>query len=76
VDKTIKQLIADILDMDANSINESTSADKIDSWDSTNHLNICFAVEQELGIRLEVLEMESMTSFANIMKVVHAKQNS
>ena len=69
----IKQLMADILNIDSRSIDDSTSIDNIESWDSMNHLNICLALEQEFNISLEVDEMESMISFYDIVQVISTK---
>ena len=73
MEEQIKELLADILNIDSNSIDESTSMDNTSSWDSMNHLNICFGIEQEFAITLEVFEMESMTSFYDIIQVVEQK---
>ncbi|MBF0381426.1 MAG: acyl carrier protein [Magnetococcales bacterium] len=69
----IKKLMGDVLDVDAQSIDESTSMDTLASWGSLAHLNICFAVEQEFAIRLEIKEMESMVSYVNIVAVLQAR---
>ena len=73
MEKKIIEILADVLNIDPNSIDESTSMDNTASWDSMNHLNVCFGIEQEFGISLEVFEMESMTSFYDIVQVVSAK---
>ncbi len=73
MEEQIKELLADILNIDPNSIDESTSMDNTSSWDSMNHLNICFGLEQEFSITLEVFEMESMISFYDIVQVVEQK---
>jgi acyl carrier protein len=75
VEGIIKALMGDILDMDAQSIDESTSMESLDAWGSLAHLNICFAVEQEFGIRLEVSEMEEMVSYVNIVAVLKARKD-
>ncbi len=68
--------MGDILDMDAQSIDESTSMESLAMWGSLAHLNICFAVEQEFAIRLEVQEMEEMVSFVNIVAVLKAREDA
>ncbi len=73
MEEQIKRLMADILAMDPQAIDESTTMEGVSSWGSLAHLNICFAVEQEFDLRLEVEEMESMVSYAAILKVVKAR---
>lgn len=73
MEEQIKQLMADILDLNPASIDESTSMDSVDGWDSFNHLTLCLAMEQEFGIVLEVDEMESMTSYYDICQIIQVK---
>jgi len=73
MEEQIKELLVDILNIDPNSVDESTSMDNTASWDSMNHLNICLSIEQEFGITLEIFEIESMTSFYDVVQVVETK---
>jgi len=73
MEEQIKGLLADILNIDSESIDTSTSMDNTASWDSVNHLNVCYGIEEEFDISLEVSEMESMTSFHHIVQVVKTK---
>jgi acyl carrier protein len=75
VEDKIKKLMGEVLDMDAQAIDESTSMESLDMWGSLAHLNICFAVEQEFGIRLEVSEMEEMVSYVNIVAILKNRQD-
>ncbi len=69
----IKQLMADILELDPTAIDESTAMDGVSAWDSFNHLNLCLAMEQEFSITFDVDEMESMVSFYDICQIIQAK---
>jgi acyl carrier protein len=73
VEEQIKQVIADILDVDPNSINESTNRDNTSKWDSLNHINLMIALEQEFSVTFDPTEMESMFSFADILEVLDRK---
>ncbi|MEO5331938.1 MAG: acyl carrier protein [Magnetococcus sp. YQC-5] len=73
MEKQIKQLMADIMDLPLNTIDENTSMDTVEGWDSFNHLNLCLALEQEFGITLEVADMEGMTSFYDICQIIQEK---
>lgn len=73
MEERIKQLMADILNIAIDSIDESTAIDNVESWDSMNHLNICLAMEQEFDITLTVDEMETMVSLYDIIQVVESK---
>jgi acyl carrier protein len=73
VEEQIKQVIADILDVDPNSIDESTSRDNTSTWDSLNHINLLIALEQEFGVTFDPAELESIFSFTDILEVLDRK---
>lgn len=74
MEEQIKQVMADVLDLDLKAIDESTSKDNTESWDSLNHINLVAALEQEFDVSFDVSEMESMLSFYDIVEVVKAKR--
>ena len=69
----IKQVLADILNLDENSIDETLSQENVDNWDSLNHINICLALEQEFNVTFDVSEIETMTSFIDILTTLQMK---
>jgi acyl carrier protein len=73
VDEQVKQVMADILAIDANSIDGSTTKDGTASWDSLNHINLIVALEQEFNVSFEVSEIESMMSFSDILETLERK---
>jgi acyl carrier protein len=73
VDEQVKQVMADILAIDANSIDGSTRKDGTASWDSLNHINLIVALEQEFNVSFEVSEIESMMSFSDILETLERK---
>jgi acyl carrier protein len=73
MEERIKQIMADVLDLDPDSIDESTEMDVIESWDSLNHIQLCLSLEQEFQISLGVSEIESMFSYSNILEVLQKR---
>lgn len=69
----IKQIMADILDLDPNSIDGSTTKDNTASWDSLNHINLTLALEQEFSVLFDVSELEAMLSFDDISDILERK---
>lgn len=76
MEQKIKQIMADVLNLDAKSIDESTAKDHIESWDSLNHINLVMAIEQEFQVSFDVSEIESMLSYNDIMEVLDRKLQS
>jgi len=73
MEEQIRQILADVLGLDATTIDGSTSTDNTESWDSLAHINIVSALEQEYGITLDIDEIESMQSLYDIMEILDRK---
>lgn len=61
----------DVFDDDSITVNEDTTADDIEDWDSLNHITLIDAVESEFGVRFtmgEVSGMKNVGEMANIIK--------
>ena len=68
----IKIIIAQILNLGVDKINDEASSSNTPEWDSLNHMNIIFAVEEQLEITFEDDEIMELTS---LEKIVNAVQN-
>jgi acyl carrier protein len=73
MEEQIKQVMADVLDLDPNSIDESTSQDNTITWDSLSQINLLVALEQEFGITFDPTEAESMLTFPDILEILDKK---
>ena len=69
----VKQVMSDILNVNADSIDGSTSKDSTASWDSLSHINLIVALEQEFQISFDVSEIEAMLSFTDIVEILERK---
>ncbi len=45
-EQKLKQIISSVFKVDISTINNGTSPDSIESWDSLNHLNLVLALEE------------------------------
>ena len=73
LEERIKQIMADILDLDPHSIDGSSAMDTIESWDSLTHINLCLSLEQDFGISFTVSDMEMMLSYDDILREIIGK---
>lgn len=74
LERRVREIMADILQLDATRIDDSTSMDSVEQWDSANHINLVLALEEEFGVSFDVVEIEAMTSFAEVLSAVTARQ--
>ena len=73
MEERVKQIMADIFDINPKKINKSTSMDNVAAWDSLKHINLILELEQEFRISLDTKEIESMLSFEDILKTLKMK---
>ena len=73
MEERIKQIMADVLDLDALAIDGGTAMDTIESWDSLTHINLCLSLEQDFQVSFTVDEMEAMLSYDDILRVLSGK---
>ena len=69
----VAALIAEVMEIDATSVTESTRMDQVGSWDSLNHLRLMLAIEEAFGMSLPPARMADMTSVPAILRVVQEK---
>ena len=73
MEEQVRQVMADILNLDMDSIDGSTSKDSTASWDSLSHINLVVALEQEFQVSFDVSEIELMLSYLDIVEALQRK---
>lgn len=73
IEQRIKQIMADILHLEPRQIDEQTAMDNTEAWDSANHISLVLALEDEFSISFDVAEIETMTSFFDVVQAVAAR---
>ncbi len=69
----LQRILADIFNVPTTQVNQESSPDTIENWDSLNHLNLVLAIEQEFGIMFTPEEIEQLVSVQLIGKVLDDK---
>lgn len=49
-EQKLKQIVASVFKIDVSSVNNDTSPDSVESWDSLNHLNLVLALEEGFDV--------------------------
>ena len=70
MENRVKKVIAEILDIEINSINDNTSPETVESWDSLKQMNIIVALEEEFDIEFSDEDIVEMLNFRLICEVV------
>jgi acyl carrier protein len=69
----IQETMRDLFDDAGLAISPQTSRENEERWDSMNHLNLVFALEQRFGIRFGVADAESIRTVADLIALVREK---
>lgn len=70
MENRIKKVIADVLFLEVDQIDDNSSPETIDAWDSMNQMNIVVALEEEFDIQISddnVIEMLNVRLINNII---------
>ena len=66
----LKVVFRDVFDDDSISVNEETTAEDIEDWDSLNHITLIDAVESEFGIRFTMGEVSGMKNVGEMAQII------
>lgn len=66
----LKQVVADVLDVDVATIDADFSMDTVEAWDSLRHMTLVLAIEDAFGITIPDDEAGNITSWPLIKIVV------
>ena len=73
MEEKIKTLFSEIFDIKVSEINDMSSADNVEKWDSLNHTNLIVALEQTFKISFTSEEIIDMLNFRLIKIIMEEK---
>ena len=73
IEVRIKQVMSDVFNIDINSINDTSSPDNIENWDSLKHMNLITALEEEFGVIFDDQEIVDSMNYALIVNILNFK---
>jgi acyl carrier protein len=59
----IKEIMAIVLEIQINDIDENSSQDNLESWDSLKHMQLIVALEEEFDVDFDDINLIEMQSF-------------
>ena len=63
----LNEVFQDVFDDEDITVNDNTTADDIEDWDSLEHINLIVAVEKKFGIKFN---MGEVNKFKNVGEMV------
>ena len=69
----LNNIFEDILDLEKISLNELTTADDIEEWDSLNNIQIIVAIEKHFQIKFLTSEIENFKNIGEMIISINQK---
>ncbi len=73
VPSSLRELLADILEVSPDDIRLETSTESIETWDSFRHLQLILAIEGEYGVQFDPQRVADLTTVEMILSDLRAK---
>lgn len=69
----LNNVFRDVFDDDSITVNENTTADDIEDWDSLEHINLIVAIEKCFGIKLAMKDIVSLKNVGEMATLISNK---
>jgi acyl carrier protein len=70
IEDRIKCVMSAVLEISADEINDESSPNSIESWDSLKYINLIVALEEEFEIEFTDNEISEMINFSLIKEII------
>lgn len=71
--ETLNEVFRDVFDDETITVNDDTTADDIEDWDSLEHINLMAAVESEFGIKFSMGQIMTMKNVGEMADIILQK---
>lgn len=73
MEKTLEQLLAEVLQVPVAQVTDQLAMKDLDVWDSLKHMELIASLEQQLDIQLSFDEIVAMRSVGDIKRTLSAR---
>lgn len=72
----LEKVMREVFDDEEISINDETTADDIEEWDSLTHVQLIVAVEEEFGCKFSTVEVMKLKNVGEFIKLIDRKKTN
>lgn len=73
VPSSLREILADTLEVAPEEINPELNTEGVEAWDSFRHLQLILALEGEYGVQFDPAQIPELTSVKDIQAALEAK---
>lgn len=67
---TLNEVFQDVFDDESITVNDATTSEDIEEWDSLEHINLIAAVEQEFGMKFSMGQVVTMKNVGEMADII------
>ena len=67
---TVEEVVARVFGADPGSIDDSSSPESVEGWDSMGHLNLVTALEQDFNVSIDIGDVMEMVTVKKIREIL------
>ena len=67
----LEKIVSNILRRENISLTMDMTAPDVEGWDSLNHVQILFAIEEELGIKFPINEIQNLNTIGDLVELMN-----
>jgi len=67
---TVEQIIGNVFNIEPENLNDSSSRDTVEEWDSMGHLIIILELEKQFNVSIAIADVMEMVSVGKIKAVL------
>ena len=67
---TVEQIIGNVFNIEPAELNDSSSRDTVEEWDSMGHLSLITSLEEEFEVSIAISDALEMTSVQHIKTIL------
>ena len=71
----LDEVFCDVLDLDEITLNDATTMDDVEDWDSLSHVHLVMEIQKAFGIKFTSLEIISWKNVGEMVDSILSKMN-
>jgi acyl carrier protein len=70
--RTIEEVVSGVFGVERETVDESSSPESVEGWDSMGHVNLVTALEQNFNVSLDIDDVMEMANVRKIREILLA----
>ncbi|NQY90751.1 MAG: acyl carrier protein [Deltaproteobacteria bacterium] len=67
IKQKVREIMSGLFAIDESDIDENSSLETVENWDSLQHVNLIMALEEEFGVQVDVDDALEMVSYPEVV---------